>query len=82
MELIGVLIALGVGVWAGLDAGKRGYSIAACWGWGAGVFLLLIIVLPIYLFSRPKLPAEIARGPQLCIHCGKYYEGNPRFCPN
>ena len=62
MEIIGVLIALGIGVWVGLDAGKRGYSTAACWGWGIGTFLLLIVVLPIYLLSRPKLPAEIARG--------------------
>ena len=82
MELIGILIALSAGIWVGLDAGKRGYSTAACWGWGIGTSLLLIVVLPIYLLSRPKLTAEIGRGPQLCVHCGKYYEECPSFCPN
>lgn len=85
--IIGLLIALGVGIWVGTDADKRGYSTGVCWAWGIGTFLLLIVVLPIYLITRPKLNASgnqvlASSSPQFCTNCGKYYEGNPKFCPS
>lgn len=29
-----------------------------------------------------KKPGATNKPATLCIHCGKYYEGTPRFCPN
>jgi hypothetical protein len=53
MEVVGMLIALIVAILVGKDAKKRGMS---AWGWGIGVFLLLIVFLPIYFIVRkPKL---------------------------
>lgn len=51
--MIGIIIALIVGIAVGQDAKKRGMN---AWGWGIGVFLLLIIFLPLYFILRkPKL---------------------------
>ena len=84
MEIIGVLIALIVGIWVYSDAKKRGKSSGSAFGWFLGTFLLLIVFLPIWLITRPKLPTELpaTSRPKLCIHCGKYYDGNPSYCPN
>jgi hypothetical protein len=46
---IGVNIALVVAILVGLDASKRGMNV---WGWGIGVFLLLIVFLPLYFILR------------------------------
>ena len=51
--MIGALIALVIGIAVGQDAKKRGMNP---WGWGIGVFLLLIVFLPLYFILRkPKL---------------------------
>lgn len=51
--MIGIFIALAIGIAVGQDAKKRGMN---AWGWGIGVFLLLIIFLPAYFITRkPKL---------------------------
>ena len=51
--IIGYIIALIIAVLIGQDASKRGMN---AWGWGIGVFLLLIIFLPLYFILRkPKL---------------------------
>jgi hypothetical protein len=50
--MIGLLIALTVGVFVGVDASKRGMN---AWGWGIGVTLLLIIFLPAYFITRKPL---------------------------
>ena len=47
--LIGGLIAAAVGIWVATDANKRGMNGVL---WGIGVFLLLIVFLPIYLIVR------------------------------
>ena len=83
MEIVYLIIPLIVSIWVYSDAKKRGKSDGSAFVWALGVFLLLIIFLPIWLLSRPRLPEEIcAKNPQLCTHCGKYYEGLPLFCPN
>ncbi|MBL7111520.1 MAG: hypothetical protein ISS19_06225 [Bacteroidales bacterium] len=52
-QLIGILIALLVGILVGQDAKKRGMSP---WAWGIFVFLILIIGLPVYFIVRkPKI---------------------------
>lgn len=55
-QLIGVLIALVVAILVGQDATKRGMN---AWAWGIGVFLVLIVFLPLYFILRkPKLEEE------------------------
>jgi hypothetical protein len=90
MEIAGLLIALAVGCWVYTDARKRGKSATEAFFWCLGVALLMIVCLPIWLVTRPKLPEEQGAGavagvsstPRLCAHCGKYYAGDPAFCPN
>jgi len=49
---IGLCIALIVGILVGQDASTRGMN---AWGWGIGVFLLMIVFLPLYFILRkPK----------------------------
>jgi uncharacterized membrane protein len=53
MEILGLLIALVVGIIVGQDASTRGMN---AWGWGIGVFLLMIVFLPLYFILRkPKI---------------------------
>jgi MFS family permease len=55
-QLIGILIALVVAILVGQDAEKRGMN---AWAWGIGVFLVLIVFLPLYFILRkPKLKEE------------------------
>jgi hypothetical protein len=55
-QLIGVIIALVIAILIGKDASKRGMN---AWGWGIGVFLLLIVFLPLYFIMRkPKVDSS------------------------
>jgi hypothetical protein len=67
MELLGILIAAGVATWVYSDARARlaGHPLL----WGIGTFLLLIVVLPAWLLTRPPRPDEMA-GPSRCATCG------------
>ena len=88
--LFGLLIAFLIACWVYSDATDRGSSSPV--GWAAGVFLLLIVFLPLYFIFRPakqvvvNTPVVIntssVGNPQLCKSCGKYFDGNPDFCPN
>ncbi len=53
--MIGIIIAALAGIAVGNDAKKRGMNGGA---WGLGVFLLLIILLPIYFIKRKPLLAD------------------------
>jgi hypothetical protein len=55
---LGAAVAAAAGILVFLDARKRGSSRAAAWG--VGVFLMLAVVLPLYIFRvrRNKLAAE------------------------
>ncbi len=50
--ILPLLIAATVGFFVGQDAQKRGMNP---WGWGIGVFLLMIVFLPIYFITRKPL---------------------------
>jgi len=51
--IIGWIIALIVAIFVGQDAETRGMN---SWAWGFGVFLLMIVFLPLYFILRkPKI---------------------------
>ncbi len=81
MRFIGLLIAAAVAVWVYIDARNKGYKTLPAVGWMLGVFLLMIVFLPLYLFVRAKKakPVEILTS---CKYCGKYYQETPLYCPN
>lgn len=58
---IGFIIALVVAIWVGRDASTR-QTQTAPFLWGLGVFLLLIILLPLYLAKRPLKAGEVRSG--------------------
>jgi len=82
--LIAIAILVIATVWVYRDARQRGKSAGSAFWWSLGTAALLIVFLPLWLLTRPRLPEERAGAsvPRLCIHCGKYYDGNPSFCPN
>jgi uncharacterized membrane protein len=51
---IGVSIAFVVSIWVLIDARHRGASMGVALLWWFGVFMLLIVFLPLYLIARPK----------------------------
>lgn len=80
-----VFVLVIIGGWVYSDAKERGSGYAVLWA--IGVMAMMIIFLPLYFVCRPskKLTIEtiVANKPvTLCPHCGKYYEGFPKFCPN
>jgi len=80
LELVVLAIPLIVAAWVYSDAKSRGSSSPVLWA--IGVFLLLIVFLPLYLMMRPPKATIISKQPMLCPHCGKYYEPPVKFCPN
>ena len=78
---IGLIVAAGVAIWVYIDAKKRGYKTLAAVGWMLGVFLLMIVFLPLYLFLRARKAKQVEILIP-CKYCGKYYEGSPIYCPN
>ncbi len=63
MDLVFLLLPLTAAIFVGKDAQKRGMNPI---GWGIGVFLILIVFLPIYFMVRKPIltegerPADIA----------------------
>ncbi len=58
MWLIVIIIPLIIAWWVATDARKRGYSQSASLIWFLGVWLVLIVFLPLYLILRPKTPRQ------------------------
>ena len=58
-QLFGVLIALVIAITVGIDAKKRNMNP---WLWSVGVFLLLIVFLPIYFIVRKPFDKNIENG--------------------
>lgn len=90
MLYIAIIIPLLIAWWVASDAKKRGYSQAAIVAWFLGVWLVLIIFLPLYFILRPNPtilgPKSIRqintkRGTYVCPHCGNLYQEKVPFCP-
>ena len=75
MEFIGLAIAFIAAFWVYSDAKNRGKTTGKAFLWFLGVFFVLILFLPLWLITRPKV--------KLCAHCGQYYEhrDSDRCCP-
>ena len=62
--------------------------------WPVGLILLIVALICTGAFhgfqssekaedlSEIRKRVEGFAGSKLCPHCGKYYQGNPNFCPN
>ncbi|MFO0793706.1 MAG: hypothetical protein U0586_06555 [Candidatus Brocadiaceae bacterium] len=81
MRMVGLLIAAIIAVWVYIDAKNRGYKTLPAVGWMLGVFLLMIVFLPLYLVLRGRRPKKMDIL-MPCKYCGKYYEGAPTYCPH
>jgi hypothetical protein len=83
-QLLGVFIAGCVAIWVVLDATRRGKSRGAALGWGAGVFLMLIVFLPLYLVFRDKTaPTAVEKTEAAaCRYCGMAVPANAAYCPH
>jgi len=92
IKVIGVVIAAGIAFWVYNDAQKWGYSKNAAIGWSVGVFLLMIVFLPLYIVTemrRARQQLELLKGSRrsavtstTCGYCSKAYYGNPNYCPH
>lgn len=90
MLYIAIIIPLIVAWWVASDAKKRGYSQGAIVAWFLGVWMVLIIFLPLYfilrpnsIILRPKSTGQIssAKGTYVCPYCGNLYQEKVPFCP-
>jgi hypothetical protein len=89
LEILLFLVPVVAAFWVFFDARKRGYSTGKSFLWALGVFLAMIIFLPLYLLDRRRKmslasapPSAGARPSVSCFYCGRPYEGNPKLCPH
>lgn len=90
MEILLFVFPLIAALWVFFDSQKCGYSIGKGLLWAIGVFLVLIVFLPLYLVarSRKKRTASAASSPSdsvpatSCFYCGRPYTGNQKLCPH
>lgn len=82
MDFFLFMVLICISAWVYSDAKSRNSSRPALWA--IGVFLMFIIIFPLYLIMRPPKDNVIMTkaAPALCPHCGKYYEPPVIFCPH
>jgi len=83
MIWISILIPFFIAIWVAMDAQKRGYSQLKTFLWFLGVWLLLIVFLPLYFILRSRKDKEESLGERasVCPYCGRLYKGNFSYCP-
>lgn len=79
--LLGLFLAAALGVWVFVDARRRGVPRPGFWG--VSTFLLAIVMLPAYLWTRrrtdhPQEPRH--QGPRRCPHCGGPIQPHAAAC--
>jgi len=72
--IFAVAIAFFIALWVYKDARRRNKGRFVAFLWFLGVWMLMIVFLPLWFLCRPRV--------LLCPHCGKYYEGTPSYCPH
>jgi len=85
---VGILLAAAIAIWVRADAKKRGLKSSSATGWAVGVFLLLIVFLPLYLWSRRKNAPQSTTSPTPvapiagvpCRYCGYQNADNADYC--
>ncbi len=65
MQMFGLLVASVVALWVVNDARTRGLSGRTAFWWGLGTIMALIIALPLWMFSRPRLRNDARNGSHL-----------------
>ncbi|HEX8235843.1 MAG TPA: hypothetical protein VF600_07785 [Abditibacteriaceae bacterium] len=84
VQLLCVFIAGIVAIWVAFDALRRGKTRGAAIAWGMGVFMVLIVFLPLYLVMRDKTmqatPVKTEAAP--CRYCGMAVPANAAYCPH
>jgi hypothetical protein len=89
-QMLGMILLSFVSMWVAADAAHRGKDVRGAMLWAAGVFLLLIIVLPLYLMQRGRMqvkntvtaPTESPGAANACRYCGAAVSGDPIYCPH
>ena len=79
-QLFGLGVAGLVATWVVFDSRRRGVSSFVAMNWGIGVFLLLIVFLPLYLIARSKQSSVADQASTSCQYCGLNNAGNPFYC--
>lgn len=85
-NLIGMCLAALIGGWVAADAKRRGLKDPAAFGWGVGVFFILIFFLPLYLYLRKREKWTIQSGPDAssavkeCPYCGYKNGAGANYC--
>lgn len=85
LQLIGAAMAAIVGLWVAMDAVKRGKPMGSAISWGLGVFLAMIVFLPLYLFifrNKTEGAAPKPGSSSTCRYCGGATPADPDFCPH
>ncbi len=82
--VVGLIVVGLIAAWVYSDAVARGRTKGDATLWAILTFAFCILALPAWLLIRPRRPVEVQVLPPsvLCRECGKYYSGNPSFCPN
>lgn len=55
MQIFGLFVAAIVALWVVNDARTRGLNGWMAFWWGLGTLMILIVALPLWMFSRPRL---------------------------
>ncbi len=79
------VVSLVAALWTFFDSQQRGYSFGRGLLWAVGVFLLVIVFLPLYLRSRRNMEmarAEADQSLKSCFYCRQPYQGRPSACPH
>jgi Short C-terminal domain len=58
MTWIMLLVVIASSMWVGVDAGKRDWPKGKPWQWVVGSLLLWIVVFPVYLWRRNRVPLK------------------------
>lgn len=80
MTLVAAVVGLIGAIWVYSDANKRYETLGKPFLWALGVFLGLIICLPLYLIVRPKSLSQQRSELLRCPSCSQYNKVGDTYC--